>query len=87
MKKGLPSPSSWLLVGSVHAQAGGDRVDFNRDIRPILAENCFYCHGQDASKRRRVSGSTNERPQLKSAIIAQRPGRQRTCQTYPLQRS
>jgi hypothetical protein len=26
-------------------------VDFNRDIRPILAENCLYCHGQDAAKR------------------------------------
>jgi hypothetical protein len=26
-------------------------IDFNRDIRPILAENCFYCHGQDGNKR------------------------------------
>ena len=26
-------------------------LDFNRDIRPILAENCLYCHGQDANKR------------------------------------
>ena len=28
-----------------------DRIDFNREIRPILSENCFYCHGQDANKR------------------------------------
>ncbi|MBM3769620.1 MAG: DUF1549 domain-containing protein, partial [Acidobacteria bacterium] len=26
-------------------------LNFNRDVRPILAENCFYCHGQDANKR------------------------------------
>ncbi len=26
-------------------------IDFNRQIRPILAENCFYCHGQDANHR------------------------------------
>ena len=26
-------------------------LDYNRDIRPILAENCFYCHGQDPNKR------------------------------------
>ena len=30
---------------------GADPVDFNRDIRPIISENCFYCHGQDAAKR------------------------------------
>jgi hypothetical protein len=29
-----------------------DGIDFNRDIRPILAENCFSCHGQDGSKRK-----------------------------------
>jgi Protein of unknown function (DUF1553)/Protein of unknown function (DUF1549)/Planctomycete cytochrome C len=27
-----------------------DRISFQQ-IRPLLAENCFYCHGQDAHKR------------------------------------
>ena len=27
-------------------------MDYNRDIRPILAENCFPCHGPDAKARK-----------------------------------
>lgn len=27
-------------------------ISFSHDIRPILAENCFYCHGQDPNKRK-----------------------------------
>src|SRR5580692_8043546 len=27
-------------------------VQFNRDIRPILADNCYACHGPDKDKRK-----------------------------------
>src|SRR5689334_2252973 len=27
-------------------------IDFNREIRPILSENCFACHGPDKNKRK-----------------------------------
>lgn len=31
---------------------GMDKVEFNRDVRPILSDNCFYCHGPDKSQRK-----------------------------------
>ena len=39
---------SWL-GGPVGLAAGA--ISFNRDIRPILSENCFQCHGPDKNKR------------------------------------
>ncbi len=39
-----------LLTGPA-VKGMADEVQFNRQIRPILAEYCFQCHGPDASKR------------------------------------
>ena len=32
--------------------ADGSAIDFNRDIRPILSENCYHCHGPDQKERK-----------------------------------
>ncbi|MCH2367704.1 MAG: PSD1 and planctomycete cytochrome C domain-containing protein [Planctomycetes bacterium] len=32
--------------------AAGDKVDFSRDILPLLSDNCFKCHGPDEANRK-----------------------------------
>jgi hypothetical protein len=41
-----------VLSGLLSASAFGEDLDFNRDIRPILADNCFKCHGPDKGARK-----------------------------------
>jgi hypothetical protein len=46
--------SALLPAGAMaRAAAQPGQIDFNRDIRPILSENCFYCHGQDPNHRKK----------------------------------
>lgn len=41
-----------LLSAAAFATAQDNRIQFNRDIRPILAANCLECHGFDAQTRK-----------------------------------
>ncbi len=34
------------------AEPAAAKVEFNRDIRPILSDKCYACHGPDAAKRK-----------------------------------
>src|SRR5687767_10646466 len=39
------------LTGSARTAVPA-RIEFNRDVRPILSENCFSCHGPDENQRK-----------------------------------
>jgi hypothetical protein len=56
MKWHLPGPGSGLLaavaiLGMSHLQAA-EPLQYNRDIRPILSDRCFKCHGPDKASRK-----------------------------------
>ncbi len=40
-----------FLLGGSLLPAAERKLEFNRDIRPILSNNCYLCHGPDAKQR------------------------------------
>ena len=59
-------------------ESSADEIRFNRDIRPILSENCLLCHGPDANHRKaelRLDIPQQAQPDSKKtrAIVAGKP--------------
>ena len=47
-----------------------EHLDFNQDVQPILASNCFSCHGPDPEMRK-----ANLRLDLEESAFRKRPGK------------
>jgi len=45
-------PAIITLLCMAAGDAGERTIDFNREVRPILAARCFVCHGPDAESRK-----------------------------------
>jgi hypothetical protein len=57
-----------LRAGVAHAADAARLVEFNRDVRPILSDNCFKCHGPD-KQRSGLRLDVAEIPIEKKAIV------------------
>ena len=69
-----------LAVGGLLELAGlaAPKLDFNRDIRPILSDNCFACHGPDSGNRQaglRLDVAERATAELESGGRAVVPGK------------
>jgi mono/diheme cytochrome c family protein len=49
MRKPLLALLTFLVSAAFAAE---EKIQFNRDIRPIIADNCFHCHGPDPAARK-----------------------------------
>jgi len=67
-----------LICASASAWSAEQAVDFNREVRPILSDRCYGCHGPDANKGRKAGLRLDEpegaTKKLKSGEIAIVPG-------------
>ncbi len=68
-----------LLLLPLTAMAADDRVLFNRDVRPLVAEYCYHCHGPDPGSRKegirfdREEGFFGKREDSEPAVVKGHP--------------
>ena len=66
-----------LNIGIVAVAGEARTLSYNRDIRPILSENCFPCHGTDSASRKaglRLDHFETATNNLDDGVVAIVPG-------------
>src|SRR5689334_19732497 len=74
-----------LLVACAGGAGPGPKVDFNRDVRPILSDKCFACHGPDEPKRKaelRLDTPEGLQAEAASGSVAVVPGKPDESELY-----
>ena len=64
----------WIALLAIIPAPAADlplTVEFNRDVRPILSDKCFACHGPDQSTRKSKLRVTHLREEIVAVEVTQ----------------
>ncbi len=69
----LLSALTLLAVVADRAAAQNGPVEYNRDVRPILSNHCFVCHGPDSNLRKAKLRLDDEKDALTKVLVPGKP--------------
>ena len=74
LKRPLALGCAWLWLASAFPVIAAEKLSYNRDIRPVLSDYCFHCHGPDLKARKgKFRLDVREDAVAKGAIVPGKP--------------